>query len=364
MKSISGFSNYNRLKNQSQCCVIGKTGAAGISGKTGATGPFGIYGTGPTGPPGATGARGTQGARGPTGPTGPTGVDGFKGATGITGATGSSVGFDGSTGPTGAAGPIGATGPTGFTGITGSTGPQSASVNWGPINDLGIDVRKILIPFSCIIRDGQNIGAQSMDHWMFPSGGGCMQFDGTSFPTPIYTGVVDIGLAASNAGSTPFAFHTIPGAGPTPGPHSSYIPSAIVPYASARCTRVAYSIVNDEVGSASMFRGRPIQLKVWAFCDGTPISSITESNNGEPSGNIWEIAGGPAGIEADSLPCGSDLLKDRDGNVVPVPFSCPMSGTTGGPTIAMSVGISNVLGATASRTVGINAVAYIDILTP
>ena len=364
MKSISGFSNYNRRKNQRQCCVIGKTGAAGISGKTGATGPFGIYGTGPTGPPGATGARGTQGARGPTGPTGPTGVDGFKGATGITGATGSSVGFDGSTGPTGATGSIGATGPTGFTGMTGPTGAQNTSENWGPIADLGINRRKVLIPFSCIIRRGQNIGAQAIDHWMFPSGGGCMQFDGGSFPTPSYTGIADIGLAASNAGSAPFAFHTTPGIGPTPGPHSSYIPSAIIPYSNARCTRIAYSIVNDEVGSASMFRGRPIQLKVWAFCDGTPISSITTANNGEPSGNIWETAGGPGGMEADFAPCGSDLLKDRDGNVAPVPFSCPMSGLIGGPAIAMSVGISNVAGATASRTVGINAVAYIDILTP
>ena len=42
---------------------------------------------------------------------------------------------------------------------------------------------------------------------MFPSGGGCMQFDGGSFPTPSYTGIADIGLAASNAGSAPFAFH-------------------------------------------------------------------------------------------------------------------------------------------------------------
>jgi hypothetical protein len=248
--------------------------------------------------------------------------------------------------------------------MTGPTGPKNLSINWGPINDIGIDVRKVLIPFSCIIHDGTTIGAQSMDHWMFPSGGGCMQFDGVSFPTPGYTGVVDIGNAASNAGTAPFAFHTIPGIGPTPGPHASYIPSAVVPFTSAECTRVAYSIVNDEVGSASMFRGRPIQLKVWAFCDGTPIGDTDQLKNGEPSGNIWQIAGGPSGMEPDSAPCGSDTLKDSDGNVVQVPFSCPLSGTTGGPAIAMSVGINNIFGVTVSRTISINAVAYIDILTP
>jgi len=202
---------------------------------------------------------------------------------------------------------------------------------------------------------------------MFPGGGGCMQFDGVSFPTPGAAGVVDISIAASNAGNppnAPFAFHTTPGIGPTPGAHSSYIPSAVVPYTAARCTRVSYSIVNDEIGSASMFRGKPIVLKVWSFCDSTPISSLVTEDNGEPSGNIWAAAGGLGGLEADVAPCGSDLLRDRFGIATPVPFTCPVSGTTGGPTMAMSVGINNFLGAQAPRTIGINAVAFIEIITP
>jgi hypothetical protein len=113
-----------------------------------------------------------------------------------------------------------------------------------------------------------------------------------------------------------------------------------------------------------MFQGKNILLKVWAFCDGTPVSSITEAENGEPSGNVWQIAGGSGGILIDNIHCGSDTLKDDDGNLVQVSFSCPKVTATGGPAIAMSVGINNSAGATATRTIGINAVAYIDVLTP
>jgi len=119
-----GHANEGEVWIFQEAQAQGATGPAGSPGSPGATGATGPQG--PTGPAG--GATGATGATGPPGATGAgtTGPTGATGATGPQGATGSPGGATGATGPAGS--PGGATGPTG---ATGATGAQSGAVAIG-----------------------------------------------------------------------------------------------------------------------------------------------------------------------------------------------------------------------------------------
>ena len=282
-------------------------------------------------------ALSTMGPQGVTGPTGPTGPQG-------------------DTGPTGSSGPQGATGPTGtFAGATGITGPTGSNNAWGPSVDLAR--RQEVVPFSFIIPPGTIHDMRGISYWMFPGGGGCMQFDANSNPTPAVPGVVDISAAASidgpaigTGGSMAFAFQTPPGT-----PFCPYIPCSVLPYKHAQCTRIAYSIVNKQA-----WPGVDLTFGIFSFCDATPLSSLNQALNGNP---------GPAGNHGErvTFSASGQQACDASGLQEPLNFHCPPDPNGSGPAIAMFFSAQSQLQPAPvlnSQTIGISAVAYLDILEP
>ena len=377
----------------------GPTGEMGISGPTGARGSIGATGmtgwTGNTGPTGFTGPSGYTGATGPTGPLGHTGATGATGPTGYTGPMGT-TGATGYTGPTGSRGVIGYTGftgPTGYTGFTGPTGHTGITGITGPSNFAWLHVghdqhgphRVETIPFSFIGVSGDKFvsGHTRQKEWMYPWGGGCMQFDGgpiagffpsvppvmhtplTGLPPPTYPAVPDLSEAAD---SRLLTFHD------QDASSSTWIPCATIPYIDASCSYVAYSIVCGDQGM-KVFQGISMEFTVYSFCDGTPLPpslvGISGTSYGEPGG-CTDASSQPAYSK------GSVIFKDTERRRcgyaeldAHVPFSCTPPAPTGhqtpfagGTGIALSIGIVPGLQPTKvifTETTCITAIAYLRV---